>query len=81
MRVNRIKIKYENQDRTPVCGICNAKRHFRNDCPKLQDLIARDLDRAKAGTNPGELPTSEIQERIKEQEENTRDNKRTENVS
>lgn len=43
VRGNRLKIKHEGQDRTPVCGICKEKGHYRDRCPNdtpLQDLDA-----------------------------------------
>ena len=36
VRGNRIKIKHQGQDRTPICAICKQKGHFRKDCPRLQ---------------------------------------------
>ena len=30
---NRLRLKHINQDRTPICGICKTKGHYRGDCP------------------------------------------------
>ena len=76
VRGNRIKIKYENQDRTPICGICKVKGHFRDDCPKLQDLIDKDLQTPEADANPTDLPTSEIRHMLKQQEEKQKEEQR-----
>lgn len=32
---NRIKIKYEGQDRTPICSYCKEKGHYKLVCPKF----------------------------------------------
>ena len=37
IRGNRIKIKYSGQDRTPICGICKTKGHYRTDCPRNRE--------------------------------------------
>lgn len=34
---NRIKFKHEGQDRSPICGFCRQKGHFRDECPGQQD--------------------------------------------
>ena len=47
IRGNRIKLRHENQDREPICGVCKTKGHFRTDCPQLpliQEYIDRDRD-------------------------------------
>ena len=41
--MEKCKIKHANQDRTPICGICRVKGHFRDDCPQLP-LIRSCLD-------------------------------------
>ena len=35
VRGNRIKLRHENQDRRPVCGICKTKGHYRDECPMI----------------------------------------------
>ena len=40
---NRCKIKHASQDRTPICGICRVKGHFRDECPPFP-LIKSYLD-------------------------------------
>ena len=67
VRGNRIKIKYDSQNRTPICGICKVKGHFRGDCPRLQELIDKDLQTPEADANPTDLPTSEIRNLLKHQ--------------
>ena len=37
IRGNRIKIKHNGQDRTPICGICKTKGHYRTDCPRNRE--------------------------------------------
>ena len=37
VRGNRIKIKYKGQDRTPICGICKTKVHYRTDCSRNRE--------------------------------------------
>ena len=47
IRGNRIKLRRENQDRDPICGVCKAKGHFRTECPQLpfmQEYMGRDRD-------------------------------------
>ena len=36
VRGNRIRLRHENQDRRPICGICKTKGHYRDKCPELQ---------------------------------------------
>ena len=76
VRGNRIKIKYDNQDRTPICGICKIKDHFRDDCPRLQELIDKELQTPEEDANPTELPTSEIKNLLKQQEEKQKEEQR-----
>ena len=42
VRGNRLKLKHEGQDRTPICGICKERRHYRNDCPRKETYTDRD---------------------------------------
>ena len=42
VRGNRIKPKHEGQDRTPICGICKEKGHYRDECPRKETYIDRD---------------------------------------
>ena len=76
VRGNRIKIKHDSQDRTPICGICKVKGHFRDDCPRLQELIDKDLRTPEADANPTDLPTSEIRNMLKQQEEKQKEEQR-----
>ena len=32
VRGNRIRLRHENQDRSPICGLCKQKGHFRLEC-------------------------------------------------
>ena len=65
VRGNRIKIKYETQDRTPICGICRTKGHFRDDCPRLREV--RNLGELKEPEKS--IPVQDIRHILKEQEE------------
>ena len=72
VRGNRIKIKYESQDRTPICGICRTKGHFRDDCPRLREV--RNLGEL---IEPGKtLPVNDIRQILKEQEEEGKEQER-----
>ena len=42
VRGNRLKLKHEGQDRTPICGICKERGHYRNDCPGKETYTDRD---------------------------------------
>ena len=44
VRGNRLKLKHEGQDRTPICGICKEKGHYRNECPRKETNIYTDRD-------------------------------------
>ena len=44
VRGNRLKLKHEGQDRTPICGICKEKGHYRNDCPRKELHTYTDKD-------------------------------------
>lgn len=35
---NRIKIRYEGQDRTPICSFCKNRGHYRDICETLKEL-------------------------------------------
>ena len=32
VRGNRIRLRHENQDRSPICGLCKQKGHFKLEC-------------------------------------------------
>ena len=34
---NRIKVRYDLQDRTPICSICKTKGHYKNICEVVQN--------------------------------------------
>ena len=55
VRGNRIRLKHENQNRTPVCGICKTRGHFRLDCPQLPNL-QRHVDLDQPPEDPSEDP-------------------------
>ena len=72
VRGNSIKIKYESQDRTPICGICRTKGHFRDNCPRLREV--RDLgELIETGKT---LPVNDIRQILKEQEEEGKEQER-----
>ena len=74
VRGNRIKIKYESQDRTPICGICRTKGHFRDDCPRLREVLLRNLgELIETGKT---LPVNDIRQILKEQEEEGKEQER-----
>ena len=72
VRGNRIKIKYESQDRTPICGICRTKGHFRDDCPRLREVrnLGEPIETGKT------LPVNDIRQILKEQEEEGKEQER-----
>ena len=72
VRGNRIKIKYETQDRTPICGICRTKGHFQDDCPRLREV--RNLEELiETGKT---LPVQDIRPILKQQEEEGKEQER-----
>ena len=32
------KVEYDSHERTPICGTCRTKWHFRDDCPRLREV-------------------------------------------
>ena len=38
VRGNRIRLRHENQDRSPICGLCKQKGHFRLECRLYIDM-------------------------------------------
>ena len=72
VRGNRIKIKYESQDRTPICGICRTKGHFRDDFPRLREVrnLGELIETGKT------LPVNDIRQILKEQEEEGKEQER-----
>ena len=32
---NRVRLRHEDQDRTPICGICRVRGHYRDKCPTI----------------------------------------------
>ena len=69
VRGNKIKIKYEKQDRTAYCGtcICQERGNHRGECEKLQALVAEELNNPEASADPSTLPSSEIRKLIKKE--------------
>ena len=71
---NRCKIKHVDQDRTPICGICRTRGHFRDDCPQLP-LIQSFLeqDRHDNEPEPPELKSwAQAHQYVKERQEHRR---------
>ena len=66
---NKIKIKYEKQDRSPICGICRTKGHFRTECPILRTLVEEEIENPQADTDPSQMTTSQIRKLIKDRED------------
>ena len=47
---NKVKVRYDTQDRTPICSICKTKGHYKNFCKKNKEV-----ERVSAeGTDGGE---------------------------
>ena len=44
VRGNRLKLKHEGQNRTPICGICKERGHYRNECAREEINIYTDRD-------------------------------------
>lgn len=38
---NRIKIRYEGQDRTPICSFCKVKGHYKEICETLKEITEK----------------------------------------
>lgn len=38
---NRIKIRYEGQDRTPICSFCKVKGHYKEICETLKEVTEK----------------------------------------
>ena len=56
IRGNRVKTRYNGQDRSPICAICKTKGHFRTDCPDLQTVKEMlDKDRTENDPEPPEI--------------------------
>ena len=71
VRGNQIRLKHENQDRTPVCGICKTRGHFRLDCPQLPNL-QRHVDLDQPPEDPSEDPITtwaQAREKMNEKQE------------
>ena len=66
---NKIKIKYDKQDRSPICGICRTKGHFRNECPILRTFVEEELENPEADIDPTQMTTSQIRKLVKDKED------------
>ena len=69
VRGNKIKIKYEKQDRTAYCGICQERGHHRGECEKLKALVEEEINNPEASADPSTLSSSEIRKLLKKREE------------
>ena len=67
---NRVKVRYDSQDRTPVCSICKTKGHYKTDCGK---------DKGGENVNEKEMNERENEEsyKIPGREEDVRDKENT----
>ena len=78
IRGNRIKLRHENQDREPICGVCKTKGHFRTDCPQLP-LIQEYIDRDRDSNDPDapEIRTwAQARQYVKEREDQRKEEQR-----
>ena len=78
IRGNRIKLRHENQDREPICGVCKTKGHFRTDCPQLP-LIQEYIDRERDLNDPDapEIRTwAQARQYVKEREDQRKEEQR-----
>ena len=66
---NKIKIKYDKKDRSPICGICRTKCHFMNECPILRTLVEEELENPEADIDPTQVTTRQIRKLVKDKED------------
>ena len=36
---NKLKVRYDSQDRTPVCSVCKNKGHYKTECEKTKEVV------------------------------------------
>lgn len=59
---NRIRIKYEGQDRTPICSYCREKGHYKLVCPKFLKQQEEYANRIEYVEPTVEMNVEELQE-------------------
>ena len=67
VRGNRIRLKHDNQDRSPFCAVCKTKGHFRLECPQLL-VLQRFVDLDNQPEDPSEEILTWTQARAKADE-------------
>ena len=64
---NRIRLKNENQDKSPFCAVCKTNGHFRLECPQLL-VLQRSVDLDNPPDDPTEETTTWTQAKAKAEE-------------
>lgn len=55
---NKIKLKHEGQDRTPVCSLCHQRGHYKDNCPN--SMLEQLRDETEDEINPQYITGEEI---------------------